>query len=278
MDEAGWEVADDDESCAIAELIGRQIKFWRQAAGLRAVELGERMGYGEDLIYKVERGARIPRPEFLDKADEILGAGGHLKVMKPDAERARYPKKVRDVAKLEAQAVEVCSYNNSVVDGLLQHADYAEAVFSNRRPPLPHEEVERRLHARMARQKVIEASVGRTMFSFVLCESTLRRTPGGTMALRKQLDHLLQLSHLRNVDLQVLPLSREANTGLDGSFRLTKLKDGTTIGLIEVQLASRVVTSPKEVQLLDMRYGIIRAQALTPEESQNFIEKVGRET
>ncbi|WP_030562356.1 helix-turn-helix domain-containing protein [Streptomyces aureocirculatus] len=278
MDDIGWEVDADDESSAIAELIGRQIKFWREAAGLRAVQFGELMGYGENLIHKVERGARIPRPEFLDRADEVLNTGGHLRGLKPDAEKARYPRKVRDVAKLEAQAVEVCSYNNSVVDGLLQHEDYAEAVFSNRRPPLPHNEVERRLLARMDRQQILKDAVGRTVFSFVLCESTLRRNPGGTMTLRNQLEHLSSVSGLRNVDIQVLPLSRERNTGLEGPFRLTKLKDGTTVGLIEVQLASRVVTDPKEVQILDMRYGIIRAQALTPEESQDFIEKMERES
>ncbi|MCI3930216.1 hypothetical protein [Streptomyces sp. AN091965] len=50
MDEVGWEVDADGEPIAIAELIGRQIKFWRVAAGLRAVEFATRMGYGEDLI------------------------------------------------------------------------------------------------------------------------------------------------------------------------------------------------------------------------------------
>lgn len=37
--------------------------------------------------------------------------------------------------------------------------------------------------------------------------------------------------------------------------------------------------APQEVQILEMRYGMIRAQALTPRESQAFIEKVlGEET
>ncbi|MER5300559.1 helix-turn-helix transcriptional regulator [Streptomyces lasiicapitis] len=277
-DDVGWEVDSDDESSAIAELIGRQIKRWREAAGLRAVEFGERMGYGENLIHKVERGARIPRPEFLDRADQILNANGHLQSLKADAERARYPRRVRDLAKLEAQSVEVCAYNNSVIEGLLQTPEYASAVFGCRRPPFDQEELEQRLSARMARRAIIDGTSATPMFSFVQCESTLRRPLGGTMVLQAQLEHLLEVGKLRNVDLQVLPLDLEENAGLGGPFRLFKLKDGSTVAHNEVQLVSRVISSPKEVQTLDVRYGIIRAQALTPRESLAFIEKVRDET
>lgn len=96
--------------------------------------------------------------------------------------------------------------------------------------------------------------------------------------MRRQLEHLLDAGRFRNVDLQVLPLDREDNAGLAGSFRLLRLRDGSTVGHNEVQLVSRVITDPKEVQVLDIRYGIIRAQALTPRESLAFIEKVLGET
>lgn len=74
-DEAGREAAPEDETRADVEAVGRELKMWREAAGLRPAELGKALGYGENLIYKIERGARIPRPEFLDKADDVLGAG-----------------------------------------------------------------------------------------------------------------------------------------------------------------------------------------------------------
>lgn len=92
--------------------------------------------------------------------------------------------------------------------------------------------------------------------------------------MRLQLERLLEVARLRNVDLQVLPLCREENSGLGGPFRLLKLKDGVSVGLNEVQLTNRVITEPKETTVLDMRYGIIRAQALTPRESLAFIEKM----
>ncbi|MGW2650863.1 helix-turn-helix domain-containing protein [Streptomyces sp. NPDC001393] len=274
-----WDAGlEDDEAGAVMRTVSRQLKLWREAAGLTQAEFGTAIGYGEELVSSVERGRRIPRPEYLDAADEVLGAGGRIAAMKKDLAEVRYPKKVRDLKKLEAEAVELCAYNNSVVHGLLQTREYAQAVFSARRPPFTADELEQRLAARVARQEIIDTTTARPVFSFVQCESTLRRPIGGKMVMRGQLERLLQVAKFCNIDLQVLPLDREENSGLDGSFRLLRLKDGTTVGHIEVQPISRVIADPKEAQLLDMRYGIIRAQALSPRESMALIEKVLGET
>lgn len=50
------------------------------------------------------------------------------------------------------------------------------------------------------------------------------------------------------------------------------------MGHHEIQLSSRLVSDATEVQILEMRYGIIRAQALTPRESMTFIKKLLGET
>lgn len=98
-DEPGWDVDPDDESgVAVVAAVGRQIKAWREAAGMRAAEFGAAIGYGEDLVRKVEGGRRIPRPEFLDGADIVLGAGGKIAVLKEDVAAVRYPRKVRELA------------------------------------------------------------------------------------------------------------------------------------------------------------------------------------
>ncbi|MEU8824103.1 helix-turn-helix transcriptional regulator [Streptomyces sp. NPDC048636] len=269
---------EDEESAAVLRAVGRQIKLWREAAGLKQAELGAAIGYGEEQVSAVERARRIPSVEFLDKADEVLGASGKISAMKTDVAEARYPKKVRDLKKLEDEAVELSAYDNSVIDGLLQTEDYARAVFSERRPAFTEEEVERRVAGRMARQGLIDPTKAQPLFNFVQCEATLRRPLGGRMVMRKQLERLLEVSQLRNVDLQVLPLARQHNSGLGGSFRLRKLKDGTTVAHAEVQLFSRLTVDIKEIQTLEMRYGIIRAQALTPCESLDLIKKVLGET
>ena len=104
--------------------------------------------------------------------------------------------------------------------------------------------------------------------------TTLRRPIGGSMVLRQQLEHLLEVAKLRHVSIQVMPTDREDHAGMAGPFRVLKLQEGKTLGHFEAQLHNRVISDPRDAQILDMRYGMIRAQALSPRESLAFIEKV----
>ncbi|WP_328695892.1 helix-turn-helix domain-containing protein [Streptomyces sp. NBC_00342] len=277
VDGPDWVVDPEDESGAVMAMVGRQIRLWREAAGLRAAELGEAIGYGENLVYKVEAGTRIAKPEFLDRTDDVLGAKGKIAAMKKDVAEARYPKKVRDLAKLEADAVELGSYASGVIDGLLQTEAYARALYRERRPAFTEEQVDGLVAARMARQAIFERRPA-PLLTFVQEEATLRRPTGGKMVLRQQLEHLLELSLLRHVEIQVMPTETEEHAGLGGSHEVVKLSDGTAVGHNEVQLTSRLISDPKEVQILEMRYGLTRAQALTPRLSRTFIEKLLGET
>ena len=116
------------------------------------------------------------------------------------------------------------------------------------------------------------------LLTFVQEEATLRRPIGGRKVLRGQLEHLLELCRLTNVQIQVMPTHSEEHAGLGGSLRVLKLKDGSTVCHDEVSLTTRLITDPKEVQVVEMQYGMIRAQALTPRESMAFIEKLRDET
>ncbi|AXE26152.1 transcriptional regulator [Streptomyces globosus] len=253
--------------------LGRQLRMWRESAGLDRAKFGQRMGYGPNLIYKIERGTRIPRPEFLDKADEVLGAGGKIAAMKVDVQKARYPKTVRDLAKLESEAVELGAYGNHNLHGLLQTEEYARALYEIRRPAYSPDEVERHVSARMARQSMFHRQPAPAM-TFVLEQVILERRLGGSGVLRRQLERLLEISSMRNVEIQVMPTASEDHAGMGGQIQVLKLRGGSTVGYVEAQLMSRLVTDPKDIQILELRYGIIRSQALSPRESCLFIEKV----
>ncbi|MEV7506178.1 helix-turn-helix transcriptional regulator [Streptomyces sp. NPDC093018] len=269
---------EDEEAAAVLKTVGRQIKLWREAAGLRQGELGALIGYSEEMVSSVERGRRAPKPEFLDATDEAVGAGGKLSAMKEDVEKARYPKSVRDLKKLEDESVELSAYADRYVHGLLQTPEYARALYNIRRPSYTEEEIDSLVGARLARQVVFERAP-RPSITFVQEEVTLRRPIGGRAVLRQQLEHLLEIAELRHVEIQVMPTAREDHAGMGGSFRLLMLRDDKTVAHEEGQTYSRLISDPKEVQLLEIRYGIIRAQALPPRESLAFIEKVlGEET
>lgn len=267
----------EQDASEFLKTVGRQVKLWREHAGLTQPELGQRIGYSHELISSVERGRRWPKPEFLDGVDDTLGANGLLKAFKIDLERARYPRKVSNLAKLEARAVSLGAYSDHNIQGLLQTEDYARALYQMRRPLLNEETVDRYVAARMARQDIF-ARWPAPILSFVQEEVTLRRPLGGRTVMRGQLERLLELGRLRNVEIQVMPTDREDHAGMGGQFRLLDTKDGPTVGHAEVLGFSRVITNREEVRTLEAQYGIIRAQALTPRESLAFIEKVLGET
>ncbi|MET8175597.1 helix-turn-helix domain-containing protein [Streptomyces clavifer] len=273
-DEPGWEVDPDDESgVAMAATVGRQIKAWREAAGMRAGEFGAAIGYGEDLVFKVEGGRRIPRPEFLDRADEVLGAGGKLALLKRELAEVRYPKKVRDLAKLEARAVELEAYHHHNINGLLQTEDHMRALFASWLPAYTQSEMDRAVAARLARRSILDR-VPAPSLSFVQEEVTLRRPVGGRMVLRHQLERLLELGRLPNVAIQVMPTHREEHPGTGGLIEVLRFPDGSAVGRSEGAFSGRPVSDPKQLRILGLRYGMIRAQALAPRESLAFIEQL----
>ncbi|MGW4319489.1 helix-turn-helix domain-containing protein [Streptomyces sp. NPDC004684] len=271
-DEAGWDVEPGDEIEPLVQAVGRLLKVCREAAGMTVPELAAAMGYGEDMIRKIERGARIPRPEFLDRVDQLLRAQGHLKAFKEDMKKARYPKKVRQLAELEEQAVEMLLYSHHNIHGLLQTEDYARALLRTWRPAYSPDELERMVAARMARKSVFERSPAPEL-GFVLEEVTLRRPIGDTMVLRRQLEHMLEVARLPFVELQVMPTAHANHPGTGGLIEVLKFADGTGVGRTDGDFGGRPVSNPRQLRVLDLRYGIIRAQALPPEESLVFIEK-----
>jgi transcriptional regulator with XRE-family HTH domain len=273
-DEPGWEVDPDDEwGLAVVATVGRQLRLRREAVGMRAPDLAAALGYGEDLVYKIEGGKRIPRPEYLERADEVLRAGGLLAAMKEDVAKVRYPKKVRELARLEGSAVEIGLYSNHNIHGLLQTEEHMRALFDVWLPAHTEEETERMVAARLARRAVFDRSPAPSL-SFVQEEVTLRRPVGGTMVWRRQLERLLELGTLRNVSIQVMPTDIEDHFGTGGLIEVLKFPDGTAVARSEGAFSGRPVTDPKQLRILELRYGMIRAQALTPRESRAFIEQM----
>ncbi|MBQ0998060.1 helix-turn-helix domain-containing protein [Streptomyces nigra] len=277
-DEPGWEVDPDDEwGVAVVATVGRQLKLRREAVGMRAGEFGRAVGYGEDLVYKIESGKRIPRQEYLDRADEVLGAGGLIAAAWEDVKRVRYPKRVRELGQLEARAVEIALYECHIIPGLLQTPDHARSVIGAAQPPYSPDDAERMVAARLARQSVFQRSPAPAM-SFVLEEGVVRRPIGGTMAWRQQLERLLEVGRLHHVVLQVMPMDCDTHSGLDGRIELLKFPDGTAVGRSDGAFNGRPTHEPKHLRILELRYGTIRAQALSPRESLALIERMLGET
>ncbi|MEU0673448.1 helix-turn-helix transcriptional regulator [Streptomyces sp. NPDC006172] len=259
--------------------VGKQLRLLRERAGLTQKELGDRLGYGPDLISALERGVRTPQREFLEAADELLDAGGLLKALIEDVERAkakarvRHPAWFKDYARLERSAVEINDYSCHDIPGLFQTQRRIRALYEMRRPLLDEETIEQRVASRLARQEILTRWPP-TMISAVIDESVLRRPLGGSDVHREQLERLIHLATLRNVELQVMPTDRTEHAGMGGAFILLTPRGKRQIGYTEAQDSAQLTTDPEEVRILAARYGSIRAQALTMQESLDLIKSM----
>lgn len=271
--------SEEDGTAHLFSALGKQIKVLRENAGMSQRELAVAAHCGEDLISAMERSVRTPQPDFLERADPLLGAGGVLRAAIPDVQealkkaRTRHPDWYRNYAKLEAEALELHHYGNQVVHGLLQTEEYAHAVFTKRRPLLSEQTIAKRVADRLSRQQIFEQWPSPT-FSYVFEEVVLQRPIGGRAVHQGQLCRLLQIGRLRTVELQVLPTDCEDHPNMDTAFTLLTAKNGQQVAYTEAQGHPRLITDPAEVRAITDRYGIIRAQALTPRESLALIEKM----
>ncbi|WP_077801166.1 Scr1 family TA system antitoxin-like transcriptional regulator [Streptomyces sp. JHA26] len=88
-----------------------------------------------------------------------------------------------------------------------------------------------------------------------------RRIPTSRIAGQKQ-----------NVEIQVMPTECEENAGVNGPFTVVTRKDGKKFVYTETHTTSSLETDPEQTALAAARHGIIRSQALSPQESTKFIE------
>nr|WP_316520519.1 helix-turn-helix transcriptional regulator [Kitasatospora sp. K002] len=259
--------------------LGKQIKILREQAGMTQKQLGDHVGYTEQMISAVERGVRTPQPELLIALDRILRANGLLAVAADDVIKARdkarirHPAWFRGYVELEPVAVEIHEHSMYLIPGLLQTEAHMRALYGMRQPLLTEEVIDERVVSRLSRQVVL-TRWPRAIFSWVIDESVLLRPLGGREVHEEQLRRLLEVGRMRGMAIQVMPLSRSEHAGLGGPFHLITPKGRPQMGYIEAQQSSRLITDQEEVRIMNARYGALRAQAHTPEESMTLIEKM----
>ncbi|MEU6175600.1 helix-turn-helix transcriptional regulator [Streptantibioticus parmotrematis] len=263
----------EDPADELVRSFGRQFKIFRERAGLTQAELGEQLGYGEAQIASIEQGRRIARPQTIDRADELLGAGGVLTARKKELALARYPTFFRGAARIEEEAAEYHQYECLVVPGMLQTEEYARTLLALWRPRWTDTEIEEMVMARLTRQAFFDHKPARTG-SFVLEEALLHRPLGSKQVLRGQLEQLLLFGNHPNIEVQVMPTQVADHTCLDGPFTLMTPRDGDQVAYLESHGNGRVIANRETVRGFAVRYGILRAQAMSPDRSLRHIEKL----
>ncbi|MFJ3309777.1 helix-turn-helix domain-containing protein [Streptomyces sp. NPDC086549] len=264
----------EPEASDSLKTFGAVHKALRETAGLTQEEYAEVVGYSVHAIAKLEQGRRFPQPRFIERAGEVLEAPRVLRAAARNLTRRQgLASWFQQWAGIEEEAISLYAYECRAIPGLLQPEPYIRAIFQRRLLPLTEEQIERQVEARLERQRLLVERPN-TAFSFVIEQALIERRVGGTGVTRFLIDHLLKTAHLRNVEIQIMPLRQEDHVGVDGQMYLAETPDHQWIGYTEGQQSSVLITSPEDVSAMLQRYGKLRQQALGREASMSLLEQM----
>lgn len=187
------------------------------------------------------------------------------------------PKWFEDYLGLEESAAQIKAYELQFVPGLLQTEDYALAIASRGRPENANRDTERKVHLRMQRQKVL---LGRNAPKLwvVIDESVLYRRLGGPRVLRSQIDHLLEMTTLPNISLQVVPY-QTSGYGAEGPFTLLRFGEAELSDIVYVEhLAGALyLEKPEEIEIYSRALDRLAVEAETPAKTRQMLQKAREE-
>lgn len=262
------------------EALGQRLREIRRRAGVTGRELARREGWHESKVSKIEYGHIKPSDADLRAYCEHTGSTDQLpdliaSLHNIDAAYLEYKrtlatgvKRVQQQSiKLEAEATFIRNWQPQVVPGLLQTAEYAEAmlrwVVEFYRIP---DDVDAGVSKRMERQQVLYKRTHR--FHFIIAEQSLYTTVGNDHVMIGQLDRLSTIVGMPRVTIGVVPLAAEARAVVENFVmfdnRMVKVEGAT---------AELTITQPREIAIYGRAFDTLAGQSVTGESARALIRK-----
>jgi transcriptional regulator with XRE-family HTH domain len=245
----------------------RQVTAHREKRNWSKAQLATRLGFDGSYVSHIEIGSKPPTMAFAEKCDspEVFDLPGTFAELclasglgEPDTAA---------VVDVERDAAGVTVWDMRHITGLLQTEDYARAQLSTSLAP---DRTEHEVKARMARQQILG---GLLYCWFIIDEAALHRGHGGQEVMRGQLAHLEEVAALPNITVQVLPFSDDSRPGGDAPITIVEYRDKPTVWLTEGRASGRISDNHAEVIEATLVLNQLRATALSPRESVEFIRK-----
>ncbi|MFV2021831.1 helix-turn-helix domain-containing protein [Micromonospora sp. LOL_023] len=267
--------------------LGAELRRRRDAAGVTIDVVAERLECSASKVSRIETGHTSATPRDVRDMLEIYGVTGveadELVQIAREARQKGWWHPYSTVLTgayvgFEAAARSVRAYEQQVVPGLLQTADYAQAMIRAARPDITDEEVDHRVHVRLRRQSLLTQEDPIDVWA-VLDEAVLSRPVGGDAVMRAQLLRLVEAADMPNVTLQVLPFEVGSHAGMDGTFTILDFPEPSDADVVYAENATGglFLEKSEELRKYIFIFDHIRAAALPPEESVAMIAKRAKE-
>jgi transcriptional regulator with XRE-family HTH domain len=214
--------------------------------------------------------------EFLllsDNPQDALALNGH--------QLEAVPEWLTLYAKLEFTAVRARVAELTAVPALLQTRAYAAAVERLHHLPVSDGEAQRRVHARISRQSVLDRTdspLEPLELLVVTTEAAIRETVGDEEVMAEQCDHLVAMTGRSNIDLRVLPADGRALCAVE-SFQLLTSPGSPDPFIVctDGQMGFRYDESPMAIQQFLDLFNYLAAVALSPTNSVDLIQTIKKE-
>ncbi len=263
-------------------LLGTQLRRLRESRNITAHEAAQAIRGSESKISRIELGRNAVRE--IDIADLINLYGitdsaerQQLLALAGQANQPGWWHRYQDVLPpwfqsylgLEESAETIRSFDPQFVPGLLQTEEYAAAVIRlGRYSP---EETERMVFLRRERQRRF-TSGGLRLWA-IIDEVALRRTVGCPDLMRRQLDHLLDISDRPRLTIQICPLRTGAWHAAPGSFSILRFaaEDLPDVVYVEQLTGAMYLDKRADVDRYIEAMDLISASGCTPEQTTTLI-------
>ncbi|MEU9284095.1 helix-turn-helix transcriptional regulator [Streptomyces sp. NPDC048275] len=267
---------DLDPSASPRAMMGAELRHARERVGLSQDELGHPLFVSGSFIGQLEAGTRRMHLEYARQIDDILGTNGFFERNCKALAKSKYPDHFAEAAEAEANATAIREFAALLIPGLLQTAGYARAVFRAYQPTAPEEVMDELVTTRLERAQLLSDPTTPLLWA-VLDEAVLRRKVGGAAVMAEALQHIATLARQRRIIVQVLPFGAEAHACMTGALTLLDFEDAPPLAFIEGPSTGRLEDDPATVTRHQLTYDLLRASALSPQESLALIESVAED-
>ncbi|MFE0510992.1 helix-turn-helix domain-containing protein [Streptomyces sp. NPDC058964] len=269
--------------------LGQELRRLRELKGMTAEEVAERLLVSQSKISRLENGRRsISQRDVRDLCGvyevEDQRVVDSLMEMARDSRQQGWWHAFGDIPYsvyigLETDAESLRVYEPQLVTGLLQTRAYAEALVQGALPETSTSDIDKRVQVRLRRQERIAAENNPLRLWVVLDEAALRRVVGSKLVMREQLEHLIEMSQLPHVTVQVLPFEVGAHPGLNGQYAILEFADAadSSVVYLEGVTSDLYLEKAHDVQKYAVMYEHLRAQSLNVEQSRQFIADVAKD-
>ena len=244
------------------------LRALRMMRGLSQDQLAKEMYATRESIAAYETGRNRPDEDFCKRLDEYFGTGELFQGTWHHARREHLHEWLEAYFSHETESAEIRSFQPMYIPGLLQTEDYIRSTW------LPNTVVEEKVIQRLTRRDILTREDDPPHLFAVIDQAALVRRVGGTEVMREQLRHLLTMSELPNVTIQLVEQDGDWYFGLDGAIVVFNKPGGARFGFVEAQLGGRLIEDPHEVARLGLRFDQIRSKALSDEASRALIRKM----